>query len=490
MSGVITGTAKYILLYMDAAVYLRISADRTGEQLGVARQREDCEKLCADKGWRPVEYLDNDVSASTAKKRPAYERMLSDIRDGKLGAVVAWDLDRLHRRPIELERFMALADEKHLALATVSGDVDLSTAQGRLIARLKGSVAAHESEHKVARQKRAAQQKAEQGRPQWRYATGYVGDTREPDPKFARLLTKVYRLILSGGSLKDGCKILNDAHAYRQTVRRPVDPVTGERGVVIEERPWAEPSLSAFLRKPRNAGLRAHNGEILGKGTWDPLVDEDLWRGVQDVMARHRDGRRAYQKHLLSGVLGCGNCGHHLTAQHTAKRKIQYNCKKCHGIGIAGEYVEPWVLALIGDRLSRPDAADLLNAEQHDSAEAEQIREQVRALNERLAGLGRDHGNGLLSALQVKEASDVINAQLAGIEDQRRDRDRQFTFDGIRLGTPQAAEDVLALTPDRMRAVISVIVEITVERVGKSAGIRKGQLGRTFEEDRMTVVWL
>jgi DNA invertase Pin-like site-specific DNA recombinase len=484
---------------MDAAVYLRISADRTGEQLGVARQREDCEKLCADKGWQPVEYLDNDVSATSGKKRPQYERMLADIRDGRIGAVVAWDLDRLHRRPIELERFMALADEKHLALATVSGDVDLSTAQGRLIARLKGSVAAHESEHKVARQKRAAQQKAEQGRPQWRHATGYVDG--KPDPKYARLLTKVYRLILSGGSLRDGCKILNDAKAYRLWVRRPVDPITGEKDTVIEEREWTEQSLSAFLRKPRNAGLREHNGEIVltkdddtgeyvpVKGQWQPLVDEDLWRGVQDVMARNRAGRRTYRRHLLSGLLGCGNCGHHLTAQHTAKRKIQYNCKACHGIGVGGEHVEPWVLSLIGERLSRKNAKDLLRSERHDTAEAEEIRKQVRTLNERLAGLGRDHGNGLLSALQVKEASDVINAQLAAIESNRQDRDKAHKFNGIRLGTPQAAEDVLALSPDRLRAVIDVIVEITVMPADKAAGIRKGQLGRTFEEERMKVVW-
>ena len=58
--------------------------------------------------------------------------MLADIREGRIGAVVAWDLDRLHRRPIELEAFMALADEKQLALATVSGDVDLSTRAGPL----------------------------------------------------------------------------------------------------------------------------------------------------------------------------------------------------------------------------------------------------------------------------------------------------------------------------------------------------------------------
>ena len=50
---------------------------------------------------------------------------------------------------------MALADAHHLALATVSGDVDLSTAQGRLVARMKGTVAAHEIEHMKARQRRA-----------------------------------------------------------------------------------------------------------------------------------------------------------------------------------------------------------------------------------------------------------------------------------------------------------------------------------------------
>ena len=90
--------------------------------------------------------------------------MLQDIRDGSIGAVVAWHLDRLHRQPIELEHFMALADEKRIALATVAGDVDLSTDNGRLIARITGAVARSEVERKSARQKRAAQQRAEQGR--------------------------------------------------------------------------------------------------------------------------------------------------------------------------------------------------------------------------------------------------------------------------------------------------------------------------------------
>lgn len=40
---------------VKAAVYLRQSLDRTGEGLAVARQREDCLRLCAERGWTPVE---------------------------------------------------------------------------------------------------------------------------------------------------------------------------------------------------------------------------------------------------------------------------------------------------------------------------------------------------------------------------------------------------------------------------------------------------
>jgi DNA invertase Pin-like site-specific DNA recombinase len=101
---------------MRAAVYLRQSLDRDGTGLAIARQRDDCLKLCVERGWEPVEYVDNDTSASSGKARPAYMRMLADIDAGHLRAVVAWDLDRLHRRPVELEPFIDLADRHRLAL--------------------------------------------------------------------------------------------------------------------------------------------------------------------------------------------------------------------------------------------------------------------------------------------------------------------------------------------------------------------------------------
>nr|WP_205266488.1 recombinase family protein [Mycolicibacterium sphagni] len=455
---------------------MRISADPTGHQLGVSRQREDCEKLCADKGWTAVEYVDNDTSASSGKRRPAYERMLADARDGLIGAVVAWDLDRLHRRPIELEAFMALADEKRLALATVSGDIDLSTAQGRLTARLKGSVAAHEIEHKRARQLRAARQKAESGLPQWRQAFGYTADTREPDPVTAPLVREAYAAVLAGGSISDVSREWNAAG------------VCGLMG-----KPWTAQTLSLFLRSPRNAGLREHNGDIVGTGTWPPLVDEDTWRATQSVLNApgRAPGRKSVRRHLLTGVLRCGKagCGGYLSgqwvmqAQRGAPRShsITYACKTCRGCSIRAEHVEPLVYKVIAGRLARPDAVDLLKAEVHDAAEAETLRVERLALLGRLDEIADERADGLLTGQQAQRATARITEKLSAIEARQQDADRLRVFDGLPLGKPEVAEAVKELTPDRLRAVIDVLVEFVVTPVGKG--------GHTFKPDRVEVNW-
>lgn len=78
-----------------AAIYVRISSDPTGQGLGVARQRSSCAAKAQAVGWSVTEvYEDNDISATTGRTRPAYQRMLADLDSGRVDAVVVWDLDR------------------------------------------------------------------------------------------------------------------------------------------------------------------------------------------------------------------------------------------------------------------------------------------------------------------------------------------------------------------------------------------------------------
>ncbi|MGY4942832.1 recombinase family protein [Streptomyces nigrescens] len=148
-----------------AAIYVRISQDRGGAGLGIARQEEDCRALCARKGWDVIDvYPDNDVSAYSGAPRPKWQELLADINEGIVNAVVCWHVDRLTRSPRELEDVIDLADRHGLELATVIGEIDLATPTGRMIARMLGAAARHEAEHKAERQQRQRRQAAEAGK--------------------------------------------------------------------------------------------------------------------------------------------------------------------------------------------------------------------------------------------------------------------------------------------------------------------------------------
>jgi putative DNA-invertase from lambdoid prophage Rac len=75
-----------------AALYLRVSTEDQTEE----NQAPELRQLAARRGWEPVEY--RETMSGAAKVRPVLERMLADVRAGKVGAVVVWALDRLSRQ--------------------------------------------------------------------------------------------------------------------------------------------------------------------------------------------------------------------------------------------------------------------------------------------------------------------------------------------------------------------------------------------------------
>jgi len=95
-----------------AGIYARLSLLREGQEgLAVGRQVQDCRAKAEALGWEVAdEYVDEDVSASKSVERPQYSRMLADLESGRIDAVVVYDLDRLTRKPAELESFIDLCD--------------------------------------------------------------------------------------------------------------------------------------------------------------------------------------------------------------------------------------------------------------------------------------------------------------------------------------------------------------------------------------------
>src|SRR4051794_20863678 len=98
-----------------AALYLRISLDKSGEGLGVERQRDDAIRLAELRGWDVAEVIEeNSVSAAGKKARPGFERLLEMISAGQVQVVVAWNLDRLTRNRRDTVRLIELGQQHRI----------------------------------------------------------------------------------------------------------------------------------------------------------------------------------------------------------------------------------------------------------------------------------------------------------------------------------------------------------------------------------------
>ena len=195
-------------------MYARISSDREGEALGVQRQLADCEQLAERKGREVVErYVDDDVSAWSGRARPEYARCLADLAAGVIDGLLVYDLDRLHRQPRELEAFIDLCERHRLTnVASVSGEIDLTTPEGRFQARILGAVAAKESDDKSRRTQRKHEELAEKGKLSGGGSRpyGYGEDRLTIRLEEAEVVRDCARRFLAGESIRAICSDLNE----------------------------------------------------------------------------------------------------------------------------------------------------------------------------------------------------------------------------------------------------------------------------------------
>ncbi|HEV8056002.1 MAG TPA: recombinase family protein, partial [Nocardioidaceae bacterium] len=431
-----------------AAIYCRISRDAEQEGLGVARQEDDCRALVAREGWTLVEppFVDNDTSASTASKktRPRYDAMLAAARAGQIDVIVAYSNSRLTRRLRDLLDLIDLHDQHGIRIHTVvSGSDDLATADGRMVAQIKGSVDEAEARRTAERLKRAFLAKAQTGAVnQGTRPFGWGDDKKSRHPKEARLLRKAIEDVIDGVPMHEIARRWNKAG------------VTTTRG-----KAWNHTAVRQVLRNPRLAGWRTHQKAIARdasgekvSGVWTPMVDQETFDALQAALdGRRPKTRRGAQKYLLSGVVRCGVCGSKMSGSRTPIGHA-YACSvegQDHTTTIAGRQTDDLLTRLLTTRLASADlsAEPVQPPEWEGEARLSQIPEQVKDLMEAF-------NKGVLSAAIVFPQVQALEAEQAALEAERpTTAPRPVTVE---------ADALPDLDLDRQRAVVESLVEAGV----------------------------
>jgi hypothetical protein len=185
--------------------------------------------------------------------------------------VIVHPVERLTRRPVELEEFVAAVDAAKVRhVRFVVEEMDLCPGDGLMVARMLGAMAAHESATKSRRVQRKTTQNAEQGLPNGGPRQfGFDSDWRTIRPDEAAVIKTVVARYLAGESMRSLTSWLNAAAVptvrgkewRTPTVRAPSCPADGSRGCASITASWsARPNGADHHRGPTPASPSTNGG--------------------------------------------------------------------------------------------------------------------------------------------------------------------------------------------------------------------------------------
>jgi site-specific DNA recombinase len=475
---------------MGAAIYCRISKDRTGAGLGVERQEEDCRALAASLGLQVADvFVDNDLSAYSGKPRPEYDRMLAGLKAGRFDAVIVWHQDRLLRRNVDLEGYIAVCEPKGVPTYTVrAGTVDLATPSGRAVARTLAAWASYEVETSTVRVKAAKLQAARSGKfSGGQRPYGYEPACTAIREEEAAVVRELADRVIRGESFRSLAIDLN------------------ERGITTTHgKQWSALKVRNLLSHKRYAGIREHHDAEYA-AAWPAILDRETWDQLQAAIRANANlysQRGPGRKYLLTGFVYCGNCGQRMHTKPRAERgsSTRYVCTNrpkegFHGCGKVSRNIAPvdyLVTEAIIYRLDSPELAKKLNGNDEEKARRlAELLEQHRQQSERVAMIDDMFATGEMNRQSYTRAITTARAKLEAIDKEMQTLQTSTAARRLLSAGPKVREAWDSSDIEWRRRIVGLLVEKVVIHPSDITGMTKAQRwnGWVFKPQDVEIRW-
>lgn len=314
------------------AIYTRKSSEDGLEQEfnSLDAQREACAAFIASQkieGWVlvPDQYDDGGLSGGTLE-RPALQRLLADMRAGKIDRVVVYKIDRLTRSLADFAKIVDTLDAAGATFVSVTQSFNTATSMGRLTLNMLLSFAQFERE--VTAERIRDKITASKKKGLWmggNVPLGYtpVGRTLEVCEPEAQIIRKIYDLYDVEGTVRQ-VKVQVDLAGLKTAVRTSA---SGRRKGGAD---FSLGHLYHILTNPIYAGRIRHKAQVY-PGQHPAIIEPDRWDALQerlsDAAAVARVGKERGQgrpnKKQVSLLVGrvFDETGDRLSPSHTKSAK-------------------------------------------------------------------------------------------------------------------------------------------------------------------------
>ena len=451
----------------DVGIYCRLSRDDnngTAESMSISNQRDMLINYVNERGWNLVDEYVDDGFSGTNFERPDFIRMINDIKNGRINAVVVKDLSRLGRNYIQLGQYTDYFFPEHnVRCIAVNDNFDTENGDDDF-APFKNII--NEWYAKDISRKVRAVRLSNARKGNFMGSIVPYGYMRSPEDKHklivdsntAPIVQYIFSEVAKGNSARaianklnhDG--VLSPRAYYYNSVNR-VNPKQ-------ENTEWGSTTVYGLIKNPVYVGdmvqmkrlapsfkskrrcFAPKDSWVTVRNTHEALVDRETWELVQRGGKQGNLRKKLTKKDeisLFSGFLTCADCGSPLcfsTKRYSGREYEVYRCSKyadkgtsvCSIHSISLEELEKVVLADIRAycRLANEDEEKLISelvckASEKQRSDIKQNQRYLGKLNFRLNELETLMSKLIEEKLTGKIPDDIYSSMLSKYEAERKD---------------------------------------------------------------------
>jgi len=320
--------------HVRCAIYTRKSTEDGLEQEfnTLDAQRESCENYInsqKSRGWDIIPTLYDDGGFTGANiERPAYSRLISDIKDNLVDMVVVYKVDRLSRSLGDFANIMELFDKNKVGFVSVTQYFDTSSSIGRMTLNILITFAQFEREMISER----IRDKMSRSRQKGKYMGGQsvlgydvVDKKLIINEEEQYQINRIFEFYKNGKSINNIVKIIND---YGWTTKQWIT----KRGHLTGGKAFKKQVLYTILKNPLYIGKIRHKNNIY-EGEHKAIIPQKLFDDVQAKLKKNATNLRttfhSRTPYMLRGLLMCSSCGSKMILTYTKKKTKKYTYYTC-----------------------------------------------------------------------------------------------------------------------------------------------------------------
>ena len=387
---------------LRVALYSRVSTEEQARfGLSLEAQRETLDNWAKQNGVLVVDhYEDAGISArKPPSKRPELQRLLADVRAGKIDLIVFTKLDRWFRSLSGYYQVQEILDKHGVAWKTILEEYSTTTSNGRLKLNILLSVAQDEADRTSERIKSVFEMKREKREAlTGNCPTGYrlEGKKLVKDEDTQEAVAAFFQKYLASGSISEAQAHVWENHQFR-----------------IEYQ-LASKMLSSDAYYGRYYDV---------EGMCPPYITKEEFEKIQATRGRTVRKVKENRVYLFSGLIVCGECGYRMGGRtNTRGGTAFYNCpsryirKACgNSVNLSERKIEAYIMATIGTKLSqyRIDFDNLRN-----SRKGRNYQSEISAVKTKLSRLKELYLNELISLEEFRRDQEPLKARLEELTEQ------------------------------------------------------------------------